>query len=59
MISLQCLSKKCHMKNNNYKNFNYKDDYDEEDNFNYTPEELDDMYRDAFDGCPDAYWNID
>lgn len=47
------------MKNNDYKNFNYKDDYDEEDNFNYTPEELDDMYRDAFDGCPDAYWNID
>ena len=25
----------------------------------YSPEELDDMYRDAFDGEEDAYWNID
>ena len=50
------------MSNYNYdKNFDYfENDMDyADDSFNYTPEELDDMYRDAFDGCPDAYWNID
>ena len=31
----------------------------EDDNYGYTQEELDDMYRAAFDGNDDAYWNID
>lgn len=44
---------------------NYNDNYgnnheDYEDNsFDYTRDELDSLYRDAFDGNPDAYWNID
>lgn len=40
----------------------YDDDYDSWNNnapSGYTSEELDDMYRDAFNGNPDAQWNID
>ena len=33
----------------------YNYDYDD----GYTQEELDDMYRAAFEGDPDAQWNID
>lgn len=32
-------------------------DYDYD--YSYTQEELDDMYRDAFEGDPEAVWNID
>lgn len=48
------------MNNYNY-NFNQNDDYKdfEEEGFNYSQEDLDDMYEDAFEGDPDAYWNID
>ena len=45
--------------NRNYNRNNDNDDYYEEDNFGYSQEELDDMYRGAFEGDPDAYWNID
>ena len=31
----------------------------EEENFEYTREDLDRMYEDAFEGDPEAYWNID
>ena len=43
----------------NYNRNNYNKYYYEEDTFGYSPKELDDMYRDAFEGEPDAYWNID
>ena len=41
-----------------------KDDSDytpdfESDNSNYESDELDDMYKDAFEGDPSAQWNID
>lgn len=45
-----------------YNNFgaNYhNEDYYEEDNYGYSQDELDDMYRSAFEGESDAYWNID
>ena len=45
--------------NRNYNRNNDNDDYYEEDNFGYSQEELDDMYRGSFEGDPDAYWNID
>lgn len=35
-----------------------RDDYDDYDN-GYTQSELDDMYRAAFEGDPNAQWNID
>lgn len=40
------------------------EEFVEEDNYcgydsDYTQEELDDMYRAAFEGDPDAQWNID
>lgn len=44
---------------NNDKHNYHEDDYYEEDNYGYTQDELDDMYRDAFEGEPEAYWNID
>lgn len=31
----------------------------EEESFEYTREDLDRMYEDAFEGDPEAYWNID
>ncbi len=42
-------------------NYDRNNDYvDYEDNsFDYTQDELDSMYREAFEGEPDAYWNID
>lgn len=33
--------------------------YYEEESFEYTREDLDRMYEDAFEGDPEAYWNID
>lgn len=33
--------------------------YDDADCGGYTREELDDMYRAAFEGDPEAEWNID
>ena len=44
---------------NNNKHNNHEEDYYEEDNYGYTQDELDDMYRGAFEGEPEAYWNID
>lgn len=38
-------------------NFQQNEDYYE--NSDYSSEELDQMYRDAFEGDPDAQWNID
>ena len=35
---------------NNNKHNNHEEDYYEEDNYGYTQEELDDMYRGAFEG---------
>ena len=42
-------------------NYRFKDNYEdyEDNSFDYTQDELDSMYQDAFDGEPDAYWNID
>ena len=42
-------------------NYDDYDDYDvyDDDGFVYTRDDLEDMYRDALDGNPDAYWNID
>ena len=44
---------------NNDKHNYHEEDYYEEDNYGYTQDELDDMYRGAFEGEPEAYWNID
>lgn len=43
----------------NYNRNKCNDNYFEEDKFDYSQEDLDDMYRGAFEGEPDAYWNID
>jgi hypothetical protein len=47
----------------NYLDFNGKLKHDkwqqEEYGETYTQQELDDMYRDAFDGFSDAVWNVD
>ena len=47
------------MSNNIYKN--KRDDYEDfEGNcYDYTQDDLDRMYREAFEGEPEAYWNID
>ena len=42
----------------NYERHNNYEDY-EDSSFDYTQDELDSMYREAFEGEPDAYWNID
>lgn len=42
---------------NYYCNNDYED-Y-EDNSLDYTQDELDSMYRKAFEGEPDAYWNID
>lgn len=42
---------------NNDRNNDYED-Y-EDNSFDYTQDEQDSMYREAFEGEPDAYWNID
>lgn len=41
------------------KNFHQDEQYYEESDFGYSSDELDQMYRDAFEGDPDAQWNID
>ena len=35
------------------------ENYYEEDKYDYSQEYLDNMCRGAFEGGPDAYWNID
>ena len=45
------------MSNDKYNN--YDKDFYEEDDYGYTRDELDDMYRGAFEGETEAYWNID
>lgn len=40
-------------------NFHQDEDYYDESDYGYSPEELEQMYRDAFEGDPDAQWNID
>lgn len=42
---------------NYYCNNDYED-Y-EDNSLDYTQDELDSMYREAFEREPDAYWNID
>ena len=39
-------------RNNDYEDY-------EDNSFDYTQDELDSMYREALEGEPDAYWNID
>ena len=46
------------MSYNRFQNNDHDEDY-EEDNYGYSQKELDDMYRGAFEGDSDAYWNID
>lgn len=46
------------MSYNRFQNNCNNEDY-EEDNYGYSQDELDDMYRGAFEGEPEAYWNID
>ena len=41
-----------------YERHNNYEDY-EDNSFDYTQDELDSMYREAFEGESDAYWNID
>lgn len=36
-----------------------RDNYENEGDFGYTQKDLEDMYRAAFEGEPDAQWNID
>lgn len=45
------------MDNNDKRKDNYEDSYD--DGFGYSREDLDQMYQDAFEGDPEAQWNID
>lgn len=45
------------MDNNDKRKDNYDDSYD--DGFVYSREDLDQMYQDAFEGDPEAQWNID
>lgn len=40
-------------------NFQQDEDYYDDSDYGYSPEELEQMYRDAFEGDPDAQWNID
>ena len=40
----------------NYDRNNDYEDY-EDNSFDYTQDEQDSMYREAFEGEPDAYWN--
>lgn len=47
------------MSYNNFEANYHNEDYYEEDNYGYSQDELDDMYRSAFEGESDAYWNID
>lgn len=42
----------------NYDNEPYDNGYHEDD-FGYTPDELESMYEAAFEGDPEAEWNID
>ena len=42
----------------NYRREEYYEDY-EDNSFEYTQEDLDSMYQEAFEGDPDAFWNID
>lgn len=41
--------------------YDHNNDYEdyEDNSFDYTKDDLDSMYREAFEGEPDAYWNID
>ncbi len=48
--------------NRNYNHsHNHNENYEERESesFEYTQDDLDSMYRDAFEGDPEAYWNID
>lgn len=40
-------------------NFQQGEDYYDNSDYGYSSEELEQMYRDAFEGDPDAQWNID
>ena len=42
-------------------NFRREENYEdyEDNSFEYTQEDLDSMYQGAFEGDPEAYWNID
>lgn len=42
----------------NYRREEHYEDY-EDNSFEYTQEDLDSMYQEAFEGDPDACWNID
>lgn len=42
----------------NYRREENHEDY-EDNSFEYTQEDLDSMYQEAFEGDPDACWNID
>lgn len=41
---------------NNRNNESYQE---ERESFEYSQDDLDRMYEDAFEGDPEAYWNID
>lgn len=47
------------MSYNRFHNNHNNEDYYEEDGYGYSREDIDDVYRGAFEGNTDAYWNID
>lgn len=58
MIDKQTKTENNMRNDKNYMNDPYEDGYDGGD-YGYTQDELDAMYEAAFEGDPDAQWNID